>query len=72
MLAATGLDLVKSSWSFGQPEIIALSIGTVTAFITAWLSVKWLLNFVQHHNFRSFGWYRLALAIVVVFYLLIR
>jgi len=72
MLAATGLDLVKSSWSFGQPEIIALGIGTVTAFITAWLSVKWLLNFVQHHNFRSFGWYRLALAIVVVFYLLIR
>jgi undecaprenyl-diphosphatase len=72
MLAATGLDLVKSTWSFGRPEIMALSIGLVTAFITAWLSVKWLLRFIERHNFRSFGWYRLALAIIVVIYLVVR
>ncbi|HPU92397.1 MAG TPA: undecaprenyl-diphosphatase UppP [bacterium] len=72
MLAATGLDLVKSTWSFGRPEIIALSIGLVMAFITAWLSVKWLLRFIERHNFRSFGWYRLALAIIVVIYLVVR
>ncbi len=72
MLAATGLDLVRSTWSFGRPEIIALSIGLVTAFITAWLSVKWLLRFIERHNFRSFGWYRLALAIIVVIYLVVR
>jgi len=72
MLAATGLDLVKSTWSFGRPEIMALSIGLVMAFITAWLSVKWLLRFIERHNFRSFGWYRLALAIIVVIYLVVR
>ena len=72
MLAATGLDLVKSTWSFGRPEIMALSIGLVTAFITAWLSVKWLLRFIERHNFRSFGWYRLALSIIVIIYLIVR
>ena len=72
MLAATGLDLVRSTWSFGRPEIIALSIGLVTAFITAWLSVKWLLRFIERHNFRSFGWYRLALSIIVIIYLIVR
>ena len=72
MLAATGLDLVKSTWSFGRPEIMALSIGLVMAFITAWLSVKWLLRFIERHNFRSFGWYRLALSIIVIIYLIVR
>ena len=72
MLAATGLDLLKSSWSFGRPEIIALAVGLLAAFVTAWISVKWLLNFVQHRDFKPFGWYRIALALVVMAYLLIR
>lgn len=72
MLAATGLDLLKSSWSLGRPEIIALAVGLLAAFVTAWLSVKWLLNFVRQRDFRLFGWYRLGLAVLVAIYLLIR
>lgn len=72
MLAATGLDLLKSSWSLGRPEIITLAIGSLAAFITAWLSVKWLLNFIRQRDFRLFGWYRLALAVIIVIYLLVR
>jgi undecaprenyl-diphosphatase len=72
MLAATSLDLLKSSWSLGRPEIIALAIGSLAAFITAWFSVKWLLNFIRQRDFRLFGWYRLGLAVIVVIYLLIR
>lgn len=72
MLAATGLDLLKSSWSLGRPEIIALAVGLLAAFVTAWLSVKWLLNFVRQRDFRLFGWYRLVLATIIIVYLLIR
>jgi len=72
MLAATSLDLLKSSWSLGRPEIIALAIGSLAAFITAWFSVKWLLSFIRQRDFRLFGWYRLGLAVIVVIYLLIR
>lgn len=72
MLAATSLDLLKSSWSLGRPEIIVLAVGSLVAFFTAWLSVKWLLNFVRQHDFRLFGWYRIGLAMVIIAYLLIR
>jgi undecaprenyl-diphosphatase len=72
MLAATGLDLLKSSWSLGRPEIIALAVGLLAAFVTAWLSVKWLLSFVRQRDFRLFGWYRLVLATIIIVYLLIR
>jgi undecaprenyl-diphosphatase len=33
--------------------------------------VKWLLHYVQTHTFNLFGWYRVALAIVI-FLLLLR
>jgi undecaprenyl-diphosphatase len=72
MLAATGLDLLKSSWSLGRSEILVLAIGLIVSFVIAWLSVKWLLNFVQQHDFRLFGWYRIGLAILVIVLLLIR
>ncbi|NCU44800.1 undecaprenyl-diphosphatase, partial [Candidatus Falkowbacteria bacterium] len=47
-------------------------VGLLAAFVTAWLSVKWLLNFVRQRDFRLFGWYRLVLATIIIVYLLIR
>jgi len=72
MMAATGLDLLESSWTFGRMEITALIIGSLAAFVTAWASVKWLLGFVRRHDFKAFGWYRLVLAIILVIYLFAR
>jgi undecaprenyl-diphosphatase len=36
-------------------------VATLTAFVV----VKWLLRYVQHHTFTPFGWYRIALAILL-------
>ncbi|MFH1866572.1 MAG: undecaprenyl-diphosphate phosphatase [Patescibacteria group bacterium] len=64
MLAATGLDLLKSagSWSSGQFGILA--IGFVTSFVVALLSIKWLIQFIQKHTFISFGVYRILIALI--------
>ncbi len=35
--------------------------GALVAVVTAFLSVKWLLRFVQSHTFNGFGWYRVVL-----------
>jgi undecaprenyl-diphosphatase len=43
--------------------------GAVVAAITAFVTVKWLLKFVQTHTFVGFGWYRIALGIVLLFLL---
>jgi undecaprenyl-diphosphatase len=43
-----------------------LVLGTVVSAVTAFLVVKWLLRFVQSHTFIGFGWYRIALGILLL------
>lgn len=62
MAAATGLDLLKSGWSFTSSEFLIIGVGSIAAFITALLTVEWLVKFVRRHTFISFGVYRLLLA----------
>lgn len=69
MFAATGLDLIKSDFSFSSDQYTLLAIGFIGSFITALIAVKFLLKYVQTHNFVAFGVYRIILA--VVFWLLI-
>ena len=64
MAAATGLDLLKSSFQFTPGEFWLLLAGFFGAFISALLTVKALINFVKKHDFRSFAWYRIILAVV--------
>ena len=63
MVAATGLDLIKSANLFSQADFISLGVGFVVSFITAILGIKFLLKFIQSHNFTSFGIYRIILAL---------
>ncbi len=68
MFAAGALQL-KSAISAGQastlvtPEAI---VAFVVATVTAWLSVVWLLRFVQTRDFTPFAWYRIGLGIVML------
>lgn len=64
MVAATGLDLVKSGHSFNQAQIIDLILGTAVSFIVALIVIKWLLKYVQKHDFIGFGIYRIVLSIL--------
>lgn len=69
MLAASSYDLLKSGASFAPGDWDILAIGFVTAGIFAWLSVRWLLRFIEKHSWTGFGWYRIALAILLAFVL---
>lgn len=69
LLAATGLDLVKSRFAFTAQEYMLLGIGFAASFVTAWLTVKFFLSYVKSHTFVAFGVYRIIAAIV--FWLLI-
>lgn len=63
MLAATGLDLIKSEFSFTSYEFVLLSVGFIGSFLVALLAVKTFLKFIQNHTFIPFGIYRIALAL---------
>lgn len=43
----------------------ALLLTTLVAAVVSFIAVKWLLRYVQTHTFNLFGWYRIALAIVI-------
>lgn len=64
MLAASGLDLFKTSAAFSGQEWLALGLGFAVAFVVALAAVKFLLKFIQTHAFSIFGWYRVALALL--------
>lgn len=72
MLAATGLDLYKSRAlisTLGQNEIMIWLVGFVASFITAIIGVKFFIKFIQKNNFIPFGWYRVALGLIVLIWL---
>lgn len=43
-----------------------LALGTVISAVTAFVVVRWLLRWVQTHSFAPFGWYRIALGLVML------
>jgi undecaprenyl-diphosphatase len=67
MLAATGLDLLKSAHSFTSGQFGLLAAGFVTSFVVAIASIKFLVFFVQRNNFISFGIYRILVALLFWF-----
>ena len=63
MIAATGMDLLKSGHSFSGGEVGMLLLGLVVAFASAILSIKFLLKYLKNHSFIPFGFYRIIIAL---------
>lgn len=69
MVGASGykiLDFIMEGNTLASTEILALVIGCVVAFAVSMLVIKFLMNFVKKHDFKIFGWYRIALGVVVL------
>jgi undecaprenyl-diphosphatase len=65
MVAATGLDIVKNANTLLVTSNLALlAVGFVVSFLVALAAIVWLLRFIQHHTFISFGIYRIIIAAV--------
>jgi len=70
MVGASALKLVKFGFDFSNAELIALVIGMAVAFAVSLLAIKFLMSFIKKHDFKLFGWYRIALGIIVLVYFL--
>ena len=68
MFAATAyevFDLYQSGQIAGE-NWSELGVGFVVSAVVAFIAVKWLLRYVQTHSFNPFGWYRIALGLLLV------
>lgn len=71
MLAATGLDLIKSGSSFTIDQLGLLAIGSIVAFIVALVSIKFLLSYIRNNTFIPFGIYRVIAGVVLLIVLVV-
>ncbi len=63
--------LIKVGLSFTGLEISILVVATITAFVVSMFVIKFLINYIRKHDFKVFGYYRIALGILVLLYFLI-
>jgi undecaprenyl-diphosphatase len=64
---ASAYDLYKHRELLDLHDDIGLfGVGTLAAFISAWLAVKGLLRYISHHNFIIFAWYRIIFGLIVL------
>jgi undecaprenyl-diphosphatase len=63
---ATFYQLYKERALLNADDIGMWAVGFVSAFISAFLCVRWLLRFISSHDFVPFAWYRIVFGIVVL------
>ena len=68
MFGASLLKIVKFGFEFSSLEVTVLLIGSVVAFLISMVALRFLMGYVKKHDFKIFGWYRIALGIIVLVY----
>ena len=68
MFGASLLKIWKFGLAFTQTELVILLIGMVTAFVSSLFIIRFLLGYIKKHDFKVFGYYRIALGILVCLY----
>ena len=71
MFGASLLKILKFGFAFTSIELMILGIGTITAFVSSLLIIRFLMSFVKKHDFKVFGWYRIILGIAVLAYFML-
>ena len=68
MFGASLLKLVKFGFEFTTLELTLLMVGTAVSFVVSLFVLRFLMSYIKKHDFKVFGWYRIALGIAVLLY----
>ncbi len=71
MLGASAFKLLKFGLHFSLSEVIALIVGMVVAYVVSIFVIKFLMSYIKRRDFQIFGWYRIALGIIVILFILV-
>lgn len=66
LLGATAYDLYKHRAMLSLSDAPVFGLGTVVAFVSALIVVRWLLRYVGEHSFVPFAWYRLVFGALIL------
>jgi undecaprenyl-diphosphatase len=60
LIGAGAYSVWKDRAALSLSDWPAFAVGTVFAFFSAWLCIRWLIRFVSSHDFTMFAWYRIV------------
>jgi undecaprenyl-diphosphatase len=66
LLLATVYQLYKERELLSLDDLGMWAVGFTSAFLSAFLCVRWLLRYIAHHDFVIFAWYRIVFGLVVI------
>ena len=69
MFGASFLKMIKLDYSLlGGLEWAVLFVGTMVAFLVSYIVINKLMDYIRKHDFKIFGYYRIALGTLVILY----
>ncbi len=71
MFGASLLKLLKFGLAFNAAEWSILLVGMAVAFAVSVAVIRFLMGYIKKHDFKVFGWYRIALGFIVLAYFLL-
>jgi len=66
LVAAGAYDLFKHRELFSTSDLPIFGVGSIAAFISAFIVIRWLIRYVATHDLRPFAWYRIVFGIAVL------
>lgn len=66
MFGASLLKLIKFGFDFTTEEMVILLVGMLVAFAVSLVVIRFLMGYIKKHDFKIFGWYRIALGVIVL------
>lgn len=70
MAGASLLKILDFGLKFTTAELAVLLVGTLVSFVVSMLIIRFLMTYIKKHDFKVFGYYRIALGILVIALLL--
>ncbi|MBO4281425.1 MAG: undecaprenyl-diphosphate phosphatase [Lachnospiraceae bacterium] len=71
IIGASLWKLIKYRFDFDGMQYAILLCAMIVAFLVAFATVNWMIDYVKKHDFKVFGWYRIGLGLFLLFILLI-
>lgn len=72
MFGLSLFKLLQFGFAFTSAELVTLIVGSLVAFLVSLVVIKFLMGYIKKHDFKVFGWYRIALGAVVLLYFTLR
>ncbi len=66
LAGATFIKLLKIVPTLTQDHLGILLMGNVVSFLVGWASIRAFIHYLTRHGFKYFGWYRIALGILIL------